>query len=210
MPVFGVILVRIFPYLDRIRRYTPYLSLFSPNAGKYWPEKLRIRTPFTHLDFVNNFYQYFCKRDISKNETVLKSEFLNTLYNQIFDTAQNLEFSIKNFISKCDQICRKLRVWSHLLKKSLMENFTFRAVSGSFCLGGRIRANSVHTRIKHKSSRHLEVYYKKVFYKDFSKITGKHLCRSFFFNKSSGLTSVTLLEKRLWQRCFPVSFAAFL
>ena len=162
------------------------------------------------LDFVNNFYQYFCKRDISKNETVLKSEFLNTLYNQIFDTAQNLEFSIKNFISKCDQICRKLRVWSHLLKKSLMENFTFRAVSGSFCLGGRIRANSVHTRIKHKSSRHLEVYYKKVFYKDFSKITGKHLCRSFFFNKSSGLTSVTLLEKRLWQRCFPVSFAAFL
>ena len=149
------------------------------------------------LDFVNNFYQYFCKRDISKNETVLKSEFLNTLYNQIFDTAQNLEFSIKNFISKCDQICRKLRVWSHLLKKSLMENFTFRAASGSFCLGGRIRANSVHTRIKHKSSRHLEVYYKKVFYKDFSKITGKHLCRSFFFNKSSGLTSVTLLEKRL-------------
>ena len=33
--------------------------------------------------------------------------------------------------SKCDQICRKLRIWSHLLKKSLMENFIFCAVSGA-------------------------------------------------------------------------------
>ena len=28
-------------------------------------------------------------------------------------------------ISKCDQIRRKLHIWSHLLKKSLMENFIF-------------------------------------------------------------------------------------
>ena len=34
-------------------------------------------------------------------------------------------FSIKDFFSKCDQIHRKLRIWSHLLKKSLMENFIF-------------------------------------------------------------------------------------
>ena len=40
-------------------------------------------------------------------------------------TAQKLKFSIKNFCSKCDQIHRKLRIWSHLLKKSLMENFMF-------------------------------------------------------------------------------------
>ena len=33
--------------------------------------------------------------------------------------------SIKDFFSKCDQIHRKLRIWSHLLKKSLMENFIF-------------------------------------------------------------------------------------
>ena len=39
--------------------------------------------------------------------------------------AQNMKFSIKDFFSKCDQIRRKLRIWSHLLKKSLMENFTF-------------------------------------------------------------------------------------
>ena len=29
------------------------------------------------------------------------------------------EFSIKDFFSKCDQIHKKLRIWSHLLKKSL-------------------------------------------------------------------------------------------
>ena len=33
--------------------------------------------------------------------------------------------SIENFYSKCDQIRRNLRIWSHLLKKSLMENFIF-------------------------------------------------------------------------------------
>ena len=40
-------------------------------------------------------------------------------------TAQKMKFSIKDFFSKCDQIHRKLRIWSHLLKKSLMENFIF-------------------------------------------------------------------------------------
>ena len=37
--------------------------------------------------------------------------------------------SIKDFFSKCDQIRSFLRIWSHLLKKSLMENFIFWAVS---------------------------------------------------------------------------------
>ena len=39
-----------------------------------------------------------------------------------------MKFSIKAFSSKCDQIRRKLRIWSYLLKKSLMENFSFCAV----------------------------------------------------------------------------------
>ena len=43
-------------------------------------------------------------------------------------TAQKMKFSIKNFLSKCDQIHRKLRIWSHLLKKSWTENFIFCAV----------------------------------------------------------------------------------
>ena len=40
-------------------------------------------------------------------------------------TTQKMKFSIKDFFSKCDQIRRKLQIWSHLLKKSLMENFIF-------------------------------------------------------------------------------------
>ena len=36
-----------------------------------------------------------------------------------------MKFSIKDFFSKCDQIRKKLQIWSHLVKKSLMENFNF-------------------------------------------------------------------------------------
>ena len=35
---------------------------------------------------------------------------------------------MKDFCSKCDQIRSFLRIWSHLLKKSFMENFIFCAV----------------------------------------------------------------------------------
>ena len=44
------------------------------------------------------------------------------------NTARKIKFSIKDFISKCDQICSFQQTWSHLLKKSLMENFIFCAV----------------------------------------------------------------------------------
>ena len=39
------------------------------------------------------------------------------------NTAQKIKFSIKDFLSKCDQICWKLRIW--LLKKFLKENSIF-------------------------------------------------------------------------------------
>ena len=37
-PNMELFLVRIFPHSDWIRRDTSYLSVFSPNAGKYGPE----------------------------------------------------------------------------------------------------------------------------------------------------------------------------
>ena len=46
-----------------------------------------------------------------------------------------MKFPIKDFSSKCDQIRRKLRIWSHLLDKSLMENFVF-VQSIEFCASG--------------------------------------------------------------------------
>ena len=45
-------------------------------------------------------------------------------------TTQKMKFSIKDSFSKCNQIRKKLRIWSHLLKKSLLENFIFCAVLG--------------------------------------------------------------------------------
>ena len=41
---------------------------------------------------------------------------------------KKMKFSIKDFFSKCDQIRSFMRVWSHLIKKSLMENFILCAV----------------------------------------------------------------------------------
>ena len=45
-----------------------------------------------------------------------------------------MKFPIKDFFSKCDQIHRKLRIWSDLLKKSLIESFIFCAVIHVFLL----------------------------------------------------------------------------
>ena len=56
-------------------------------------------------------------------------KFLNSLLNYASDTAQMMKFSMKDFLGKCDLIRWKLQVWSHLLNKSLMENFIFKAVS---------------------------------------------------------------------------------
>ena len=49
-------------------------------------------------------------------------------------TAQKNEVPIRDSFSKCDQIHRKLRIWSYLLKNFLMENFIFCAVDPSICL----------------------------------------------------------------------------
>ena len=43
-------------------------------------------------------------------------------------STKKMKYSIKDFLSKCDQIRSFLLIWSHLLKKSLIENFSFCAV----------------------------------------------------------------------------------
>ena len=47
--------------------------------------------------------------------------------------AQKMKFSTKDFISKCDQIRSFLRIWSHLLNKSFVQNFIFSAVELLHC-----------------------------------------------------------------------------
>ena len=39
--------------------------------------------------------------------------------------SQKLKFSVKDFLSKCEQIHSFLRIFTHLLKKYLTENFIF-------------------------------------------------------------------------------------
>ena len=55
-----------------------------------------------------------------------------------------------------------------------------------------------------------KVFSKKGVLIHFSKLTGKHLCQSLFFNSVSGLRPAILLKKRLWYRYFSVNFAKFI
>ena len=54
-----LILVGIFPHSDWIRRDTPYLSVFSPNVGKYGPQLIPYLGTFhavLHISTMENFY----------------------------------------------------------------------------------------------------------------------------------------------------------
>ena len=83
---------------------------FTAFGLKFQSECGKIRTRKT-LN-TNTFYAAFTKVIIYP-----KLDFL------FCHTTEKMKFSIKDFLSKCDQICGKLRIWSHLLKNSLMKNF---------------------------------------------------------------------------------------
>ena len=87
----------------------PYSEFFWSLFSVRMREKLEIRILFTQCQ-TNMFL---------KHASVLN----RILLNKGVVTAQKMKFSIKNFLSKCYQICSFLRIWSHLLKESLMENF---------------------------------------------------------------------------------------
>ena len=55
----------------------------------------------------------------------------------------------------------------------------------------------------------LRCFLKKVFSKNLTKLTGKHLPSNLLFKKDSGLIPATLSKKILQQRCFPENFAKF-
>ena len=62
----------------------------------------------------------------STHMNLFKSGYSNLFF--IVHCTKKMKFSIEDFFSKCDRIRRKLRIWSHLLKKFLMKNFVFCAV----------------------------------------------------------------------------------
>ena len=68
------------------------------------------------------------KYNLSKNKLFSPSQqFSVYLLAQI--NTQKMNFSVKNLFSKCDHIRIKLRIYSHLLNKSLTENFIFCVVN---------------------------------------------------------------------------------
>ena len=59
---YGVISISIFPYSDWIRRITKWISVFSPNTGKYGTETTPYLDTFSRSDdklWVVNIYQKF-------------------------------------------------------------------------------------------------------------------------------------------------------
>ena len=67
-------------------------------------------------------------KKVTYTERIAHIKLLNQKVIYHKSTAQKMKFFINDFFSKCDQICSFLRVWSHLLRKSLMKNFIFCAV----------------------------------------------------------------------------------
>ena len=76
--------------------------------------------------------------------------------------------------------------------------------SGIFMTRDMLRILSIY-----RGSRQ-EVFCRKGALRIFAKFTEKNLCQSLFLNKVADLRPATLLNKRLWHKCFPVNFANFL
>ena len=75
------------------------LCVFSSNSRYKMKKTVRLQNSCCNLSNNNQF------------QMVIRFIFLVTC------TAQEMKFSIKDFFSKCGQIRRKLRIWSHLQKK---------------------------------------------------------------------------------------------
>ena len=81
----------------------------------------------TFLLYIFELIIWFLRGHLRSNTNYLTpTKFTQTAY---AISSHCAKFSIKDFFSKYDQIHSFLQIWSHLLKKSLMENFIFYAVS---------------------------------------------------------------------------------
>ena len=88
------------------------IFIFSQLPSQGMPTMFR----YSRLEYCA-FVQHCCSK-----VTIVYIDY-NLLDNRVHYT--KMKFSIKDFISKYNQIRRKLRIWPHLLKKSLMKNFIF-------------------------------------------------------------------------------------
>ena len=124
-----------------------------------------------------------------------------------------MKFSIKYFFSKCDQICRKPRIWSHLLKRSLMENIIFCAVNLIQIIWQNVRkSNKIGQDQKTSTISHPEVFLGKGVLNICWKFTGEHYpevwfqysCKAFLMKSHFGMAVLLwiccIFSARLFRR----------
>ena len=100
---------------------------FKSHKNKFCNEK-EAKKLFQILPFYNVLIERPKIMHLSKIELLNELPFYDDLSVVEISTAQKMKFSVMDFFCKCDQICSFLWVWSHLLKKSLMENSISSAV----------------------------------------------------------------------------------
>ena len=88
------------------------------------------QAPKFPLVLLYTFHQFLISLEESYTRTRLKVFILWMVfveYSQcwLFNTIKYSTLHIKDFSSKCDQFRKKLRIWLHLLEKSLMKNLIF-------------------------------------------------------------------------------------
>ena len=98
----------------------PRVFLLVEKLGKYFLTIFR-NTAKTAEETTSGLTHYRTMFPLYRN-------YASDLQYMVWYTVQKMKFSIREFFSKCDQIRCKLRIWSHLLKKSWTENFIFCAV----------------------------------------------------------------------------------
>ena len=78
------------------------------------------------VNFVVIFMYSVCIHDhLTRDDHALSNKIPILEVNLHISTTRKMKFSIQDFLSKCVQIRSLIRIWSYLLKKSLMENFIF-------------------------------------------------------------------------------------
>ena len=106
------------------------ITEFRKNLGKI-VKKTKLSNAAVHFS-LSFFLKYQTNQKLYKDSCLLKNLFqpqVLKMYSLSMVTEQKMKFSVEDFFGKCDQIRSFLRIWSHLLKKSFMENFIFCAVA---------------------------------------------------------------------------------
>ena len=144
----------IYPFQKRkLRCFWCFATIFHPGTGFLkilcWRRTKDIKINENIYIYIFNAARIFYRKLLKQIERCCSFSAKNMyvcFYRCVLVTAQKMKFSIKDFFSKCDQIRRKLRIWSYLVKKSLMKNFILSAAC--MCLFSFLELRSLDFSVK--------------------------------------------------------------